>query len=115
MSDEADVRTNFWAYLKKTVSQIPFAVDAVAMYFFAVDPKTPVWAKAVAFGALAYFILPLDAVPDAIPILGFGDDAAAIAAAIKAIGSQLTAAHRQAARDWFDSRPPDFSEGSRKS
>ena len=49
-------------------------------------------------GALAYFILPIDVIPDFIPFLGFTDDAAVLALAIKIVGDQITEEHRQKAR-----------------
>ncbi|BCJ85893.1 YkvA family protein [Effusibacillus dendaii] len=64
--NEEFVKQNFWPQLKKTAAKIPFVEDAVAMYFCAVDPRTPLWAKMTAFGALAYFISPI------VKIKGFG-------------------------------------------
>ena len=54
--------------------------------------------KAALIGALAYFVLPMDAVPDVLPVIGFGDDAAVLAAAIKLVTSHITPDHREAAR-----------------
>lgn len=72
------------------------------MYYCAVDAKTPLWAKGIAFGALAYFISPIDAIPDAILGLGFTDDAAIIAAGIKAISGQVTNEHKEKAEAFFN-------------
>jgi uncharacterized membrane protein YkvA (DUF1232 family) len=44
-------------------------------YALATDPETPTWAKALAGATLAYFVLPFDVIPDAIPIVGLADDA----------------------------------------
>ena len=71
------------------------------MYFAVLDPKTPVWVKATAGAALAYFILPLDAIPDFIPILGFSDDAGVLAAALSAVSAHVTNEHRARAREWM--------------
>ena len=60
------------------------------MYFCVLDPATPVWVKAIAAAALAYFILPLDAVPDLLPIVGLSDDASVLAAAFAAISTHVT-------------------------
>ena len=49
--------------------------------------------------ALAYFVLPADAIPDFIFGLGFTDDIAVLTAAITAIRAHMTPAHRAAARD----------------
>lgn len=53
------------------------------------SPDTPVWAKAVIIGALGYFICPVDATPDFIPGVGYVDDAAVIASALAAVGSNI--------------------------
>ena len=52
-------------------------------------------------GALAYFILPIDAVPDILLVLGYTDDAAIIVAAFAAARMHITEAHRAKAREWL--------------
>ncbi|WP_248548016.1 YkvA family protein [Paenibacillus odorifer] len=100
--NEEMVTQNFWTKTKKFAGKIPFTKDAIAMYYCAVDAKTPLWAKGIAFGALAYFISPIDAIPDAILGLGFTDDAAIIAAGIKAISGQVTSEHKEKAEAFFN-------------
>jgi uncharacterized membrane protein YkvA (DUF1232 family) len=100
--NEDMVTQNFWTKTKKFAGKIPFTKDAIAMYYCAVDAKTPLWAKGIAFGALAYFISPIDAIPDAILGLGFTDDAAIIAAGIKAISGQVTNEHKEKAEAFFN-------------
>ena len=97
-ADEASVRAGFWRTFRKAAGQIPFAEDVVAAYYCALDPETPGRAKAVLLGALAYFILPLDAIPDILAFVGFSDDIAVLTLAIATIRSNLTEAHRIAAR-----------------
>ncbi|WP_314584816.1 YkvA family protein [Paenibacillus terrigena] len=99
--NEEMVKKNFWTKTKKFAGKIPFTKDAVAMYYCAVDAKTPLWAKGIAFGALAYFISPVDAIPDALIGLGFTDDAAVIVAGIKAISGQITDDHREQADNFL--------------
>ena len=53
----------------------------------------------VIVAAIAYFILPVDAIPDVLPVIGFTDDAAVLATAIKLVASHIRPAHREAARD----------------
>lgn len=103
-SQEEYVKSTFWIKLKKHASKIPFVKDAVAMYYCALDPKTPLWAKTVAYGALAYLVLPIDAVPDLIPVGGFVDDGGAIAAAIAALHGYITDEHKKKAEDWLESK-----------
>jgi len=63
---------------------------ALWLYYAAQQPNTPVWAKTVIYGALAYFVLPVDAVPDAIPVAGFTDDLGALAAALGTVSMYVT-------------------------
>ena len=97
-ADEAKVRRGFWRKLARHADKVPFLDEAVAAYYCALDPATPLRAKAVLMAALAYFVLPGDLIPDVLPVLGFTDDAAVIYAALRAVGSQITAAHRGRAR-----------------
>jgi uncharacterized membrane protein YkvA (DUF1232 family) len=71
----------------------------VAAYYCAFDPETPLTARAVLIGAVAYFVLPIDAIPDFIAVFGFSDDAAVLAAAIATAGAHIKPMHRTAARD----------------
>ncbi len=84
--------------LLKLVGRIPFADDLAAAYYTALDPKTPTKAKAILLAAVAYFVLPIDAVPDVILGLGFTDDAAVLTAALAIVGSHVKERHRRAAR-----------------
>ena len=96
--DEARVQGGFWRKLTRHAEKVPFLDEALAAYYCAVDRRTPLATKAVLMAALAYFVLPGDIIPDFIPVLGFTDDAAVIYAALKAVGSQITAGHRDRAR-----------------
>jgi uncharacterized membrane protein YkvA (DUF1232 family) len=88
----------FWAKLRRVVAQIPFAEDLLAGYYCAVDRATPTRVRAVLLGAVAYFVLPADAVPDLFVGIGFTDDAAVLAAALTAVGRHLQPRHRAQAR-----------------
>lgn len=98
---EAYVRKGFLHKVKKNAASIPFVREAVAMYYCAMDRKTPLTAKLTAIGALAYIVLPIDAIPDFIAVLGFTDDAAAFWAAYRSISTHVTEEHRQQADAWF--------------
>jgi uncharacterized membrane protein YkvA (DUF1232 family) len=54
--------------------------------------------KAALLGALAYFVLPIDLIPDILPVLGYADDAAVLAAALRLVASHIRPEHREAAR-----------------
>lgn len=97
-ADETSIRAGFWRTFRKAAGQIPFAEDLVAAYYCALDPRTPGKSRAILFGALAYFIMPVDAIPDILAFVGFSDDIAVLTLAIATIRSNLTEAHRIAAR-----------------
>lgn len=92
------VRDRFWPKLRRVVGHIPFAEDVVAAYFCAFDRETPTKVRLILLAALAYFILPTDAIPDMLPVLGYTDDASVIAAAIALVAGNITDRHREAAR-----------------
>lgn len=96
--DETAFRRQFWQKLRNVAASIPFAEDLLAAYYCAFDRQTPVSVKAALFGALAYFVMPADAIPDVVPVLGFTDDAAMLAAAIKLVSDHIRPEHRDAAR-----------------
>jgi uncharacterized membrane protein YkvA (DUF1232 family) len=76
------------------------------LYYAAQQPATPAWARTVIYGALAYFVLPLDAIPDFVPVVGYTDDLGALAAALATVAVYVTQDVKDMARakmgDWFD-------------
>jgi uncharacterized membrane protein YkvA (DUF1232 family) len=100
-ADEARVRRGFWEKARATLGKVPFTEDAVAAFHCATDPATPLPVRATLFGALAYFVVPLDVVPDLLLGLGFTDDAAVMVAAFTAARMHITEAHRARARAWL--------------
>ncbi len=92
----------FWTKVRRTVGRIPFTEDLLAAWYCAVDRDTPAYVRAVLFGAVAYFVLPADVIPDVIAGLGYTDDASVIAAALSAVGRNIMPKHRQQARDTID-------------
>ena len=54
------------------------------------DKGTPLKKKFLIAGTVAYFILPVDFIPELVPVLGITDDAAALFACISAITSSVT-------------------------
>ena len=97
-ADEQTVRRGFWDKVRRTLGHVPFLDDAIAAYFCALDGQTPTHVRAVLLGALAYFVIPGDVIPDLLPGLGFTDDAAVLAAAIRSIAPAITERHRRQAR-----------------
>ena len=96
--DRDSVRRRFWIKLKQVVAKLPFAEDLLAAYYCAFDRETPRHVQLALLGAIAYFILPFDFVPDMLPVLGFTDDAAVLATAIRLVATHITPEHREAAR-----------------
>jgi uncharacterized membrane protein YkvA (DUF1232 family) len=96
--DEARVRRGFWPKLRRTATRLPFSEDLVAAYYCAFDRRTPRRVRVILLGALAYFVLPFDFIPDMLPIIGFTDDAAVLATAIRVVAAHITPQHRDAAR-----------------
>lgn len=100
--DEARVRKGFVRKIGQVAAKIPFASDAVALYFAARDPLTPRKTKGLMLAALGYFVLPTDAIPDVFAGVGFTDDAAVIAAVIALAGSAIRPQHKARARELLD-------------
>jgi uncharacterized membrane protein YkvA (DUF1232 family) len=96
--DQESLRRRFWIKLKQVAARLPFAEDLLAAYYCAFDKQTPRHVQAALLGAIAYFILPFDFIPDMLPVLGFTDDAAILATAIRMVASHITPEHREAAR-----------------
>src|SRR5437763_6066630 len=97
--DEETVRRDFWRKLKRFAARLPFAEDLLTAYYCAFDRDTPFQVKAALVAALAYFVLPYDLVPDMLPVLGFADDAAVLATAIRMVAAHIRPEHRDAARE----------------
>jgi uncharacterized membrane protein YkvA (DUF1232 family) len=96
--DRESVRKRFWAKFKRVAARLPFAEDLLSAYYCAFDRQTPRHVQAALLGAIAYFILPFDFIPDMLPVLGFTDDAAVLATAIRLVAAHITPEHREAAR-----------------
>jgi len=98
---------SFWKKVKRFAGAAGKEVvsKALVLYYVYSDPATPKWVKGIIVGALGYFIAPLDAIPDAIPVVGFADDLGALAAAAALVAAHVTKSHSDAARkklgEWF--------------
>lgn len=78
---------------------------ALLLYLVLISPSTPLNYRTILFGALGYFILPVDLVPDLLPIIGYSDDVAAMATALAAVSVAITPQIKNKAKDqlhrWF--------------
>ena len=79
--DESAFHRRFWRKLRGAALSIPFVEDLLTAYYCAFDRETPLSVKTTLIGALVYFVLPTDAIPDFLPLIGFTDDAAILAGA----------------------------------
>lgn len=91
------VKAGFWPTFRKAVRQMPFARDVVAGFYCAIDPTSPRRVRGILLAALAYFVLPFDAIPDLLAVVGFSDDIAVLAAAISAVRGHLQPRHYERA------------------
>jgi len=97
--NETRVKRGFWPKITRTAARIPFADQALAAWYAARDPETPMAAKGMIFAGLAYFVMPIDAIPDIFAGIGFTDDAAVITALLATIGANIKRRHRDQAED----------------
>lgn len=100
--NEEKVRRGFWPKLARTAARVPFARDLVSVWYCARDPETPAAAKGMMLAALAYFVMPADAIPDVLAGVGFTDDAAVIAAVVALVRANLKDRHRVKAGEALD-------------
>ena len=107
--DEATALRDFWGKFTRLAAHIPFAEDLLTAYYCAFDRATPSHVRFALIAALAYFISPLDILPDFLPIVGLTDDAAVLAGAVRLVWGNIKPEHREAARETLDrlkSEPP---------
>ena len=96
--NEERVARGFLPKIRRVAARVPFAAEALSVWWCARDPATPAAAKGMMMAALAYFVLPTDVIPDILPALGMTDDAAVIAAVIAIVGKNLRPRHKEAAK-----------------
>ncbi|MEM9278237.1 MAG: YkvA family protein [Pseudomonadota bacterium] len=95
---EERVRSGFWMKVRKNAGRIPFMDDVVAAYYCALDPETPTKVRGTLFAALAYFVLPVDSIPDFLAGFGLTDDITVLTVALSIVSGHLKESHREAAR-----------------
>jgi len=81
----------FWRKTIRAISKLGQAglQQLLTLYYAAQQPETPAWAKATVYGALGYFLLPIDSIPDFTPGVGFSDDLFVIGAAMTTIAAYV--------------------------
>ena len=112
MSDDNEYREafseqGFWQKLKKyaLVAGREVVEKALLLYYAMQEENAPTWAKATITGALGYFIVPLDAIPDLTPAVGYADDLGVLVLALAAVATYINENVRRKTadkmRDWF--------------
>ena len=105
--EDAFSESGFWSKLKKYARTAGREVvgKALLLFYAAQEEKAPKWAKATIAGALGYFIVPLDAITDFTPAVGYADDLGVLALAIAAVATYINddVRHKTAERmkSWF--------------
>ena len=105
--DEQYSESGFWGKLQDFAKSAGSDVvkKALILYYAAQSENTPAWAKAAIYGALGYFISPVDAIPDVVPLVGFADDLGVMVAALAAVAMSITDEVKQQAEEklkaWF--------------
>ena len=94
----------FWSVVRRHHQKIPFLRDALGLFFCLKDPATPTWVRVAIIGALGYLVMPVDFLPDFIPIVGWVDDAAVVASVIAYVRSRIRDRHWQQADAWLQGR-----------
>ncbi|MBE7682235.1 YkvA family protein [Paenibacillus sp. P13VS] len=98
---------SFWEKIKKFGKKAGSKVvyTALLLFYCLTDKDVPIWAKAVITGALTYFISPVDAIPDVVPVVGFTDDLGALVAALGTVAIYIDADIKEKAKtklvEWF--------------
>lgn len=98
----ARVKAGFWPKFRRFVGKVPFSDDLLAAYYCAFDTKTPRKVRGVLLAALAYFIMPVDFVPDFIIGLGFSDDATVLMTAFGLVSQYVKPQHKDKARETLE-------------
>ena len=96
--------SSFWNKIKSVAVKAGYELinKALQLYYAMQSPSMPAKDKSIIIAVLGYFILPVDVVPDFIPALGFADDLAALAWALKTISSNITPEVKEKAQQRCD-------------
>jgi uncharacterized membrane protein YkvA (DUF1232 family) len=97
-ADEADLRRKLWRKILAEAANLPFLEDVLTAYYCAFDRKTPLYVKVILVGAIVYFVMPDDLIPDSLSLIGLADDVAVLGGAFKIVSSHIKPEHREAAQ-----------------
>lgn len=100
---------SFWGKVQRFARKAGREVveKALWLYYAYQRPETPAWAKRTILGALAYFILPVDAISDILAGVGYTDDLTVLTIAVGTVAAHINPAVKEQARqkvsEWFGS------------
>jgi uncharacterized membrane protein YkvA (DUF1232 family) len=103
--------SSFWEKLKRyaTTAGREVVEKALLLFYAAQEEKAPAWAKGTIAAALGYFIVPLDAITDLAPGVGYADDLGVLVLAVAAVATYINddvrAKTSQKMNDWFGEEP----------
>ncbi len=100
--NEAVVAHGFFPKLRRVLRRVPLAAELLSAYYCATDPATPTHVRAILLGALAYFVVPTDAIPDMLGVIGYTDDMTVLIAAIRHVHGYITPDHIDKARNFIE-------------
>jgi uncharacterized membrane protein YkvA (DUF1232 family) len=109
--------SDFWEKIQKVARKagIKISYAALLLYYVLRSPATPSSDRMKIIGALGYFILPVDLIPDYLPVLGFSDDLAALTWALYSVAKNITPEVKVQAQEqlgkWFKDYLPSDIEG----
>lgn len=99
--------SDLWRKLRRVAQKAGVKViyAALLLYYILDSPDVSITDKAKIYGALGYFILPIDCIPDIIPVAGYTDDLGVLVWALKAVTSNITPEIKAKAKgklqEWF--------------
>jgi uncharacterized membrane protein YkvA (DUF1232 family) len=89
------LRPGRWRYLRTAKVLLQLPTYAHLVWGLARDPRTPLGLKALLIAALVYVVVPIDLIPDVIPILGAADDLTVLLLVLDLFISNAPAAVRE--------------------
>ncbi len=96
-----------WEKMRKVAQKVGLKTTymVLLLYYVLKSDATPAKYKAMILGALGYFILPLDMIPDVVPVVGYSDDIAALSgvlyAVIKSVSPEIKSQAKAKLVEWF--------------
>lgn len=104
--------SGLWSKIKSVAKKVGSKTIymVLLLHYVLKSPDVSIKEKAKIYGALGYFILPIDLIPDAIPFVGYSDDITALASILHSVWKNVTPEIKQQAqqklKDWFDNKEP---------